>query len=124
MSPPSVLLVTSTRSAIEPLVHPPEAVQSARVRGIGVIDGAVLQYERAHSWPFTRVGRHVRAAHRGERDRASAALEGALAAVVVVDAARALLFLRELDVEVGVEVAVERGRPRERPAHTPLERMQ
>ena len=34
------------RGAVEPLVHAPEAVQYARIGGIGVVNDAVLEYER------------------------------------------------------------------------------
>ena len=45
VAPPvaSKLLVAALGGAVEPLVHAPEAVQSARIGGIGVVDDAVLE---------------------------------------------------------------------------------
>ena len=40
--------------AVEPLVHTPEAVQSARISGIGVVDDAIFEHERAHARPVAR----------------------------------------------------------------------
>src|SRR5687768_15138320 len=65
-TPPDPRLVASQWRAIEPLVHAPQAVQSARIRGIGVIDDAVLEHECAHTRLLARVGRLVGAAHRRE----------------------------------------------------------
>jgi hypothetical protein len=42
-APPDARLVAPVRRAVEPLVHAPEAVQSARISGIGVVDNAVLE---------------------------------------------------------------------------------
>jgi hypothetical protein len=122
------LLVASLRSAVEPLVHAPEAVQSARIGGIGVVDDVVLEDERAHARPIARVRGRVGSGHSrvlgdGFRDlrrihRVAAAL------VVVFDDALALLFLGEGDVEVEVEVAAERGRPGKLAPHPPLVRLQ
>src|SRR3979490_692873 len=53
--PPAARLVASLGGAVEPLVHAPEAVQSARIGGIGVVDGAVLERERAHAGPIALV---------------------------------------------------------------------
>src|SRR6266568_2942086 len=53
-APPDARLVAPSGRAIEPLVHAPEAVQSARIGGIGVIDHAVLEHERAHARPPAR----------------------------------------------------------------------
>jgi hypothetical protein len=49
------------RGAVEPLVHPPETVQPARVRRVGVVDDAVLERERTHARRFPRNRRRVRA---------------------------------------------------------------
>src|SRR5207244_9953647 len=49
--PPDAGFVAPLGSAIEPLVHPPATVQSARIRGIGVVDDAVLDPEPAQAWP-------------------------------------------------------------------------
>src|SRR6266446_1459032 len=54
-APPDAHLVASLWGAVEPLVHAPEAVQSARIGGIGVVDDAVLERERAHARPLARV---------------------------------------------------------------------
>src|SRR5215831_16096092 len=48
-APPCAFLVASLGGAVEPLEHAPEAVQPARVRGIGVVDDAILERERAHA---------------------------------------------------------------------------
>src|SRR5712692_10346869 len=66
-APPDARLVTPLGGAIEPLVHAPEAVQSACIGGIGVVDDAVLEYERAHARPLPRVRGHVGSGHRCER---------------------------------------------------------
>src|SRR5260221_2602616 len=46
--PDARIFVAPSGGAVEPLVHTPEAVQSARIGGIGVVDDAVLEHERAH----------------------------------------------------------------------------
>src|SRR5215468_2078081 len=58
-APPDARLVASPGGAVEPLVHAPEAIQSARIGGIGVVDDAVLEHERAHARPLARVSGHV-----------------------------------------------------------------
>src|SRR5436305_6953620 len=62
-APPDARLVAPLGCAVEPLVHAPEAVQPARIGGIGVGDDAVLDYERAHAWPLAPARRPVRSAH-------------------------------------------------------------
>src|SRR3954464_13663724 len=112
-SPPRARLVATLGGAVEPLVHAPEAVQSARIGGIGVVDGAVLAHERAHARPVAMVGGHIGSAHGRELGLgplaasllARAPLEHCLGPVVVFDAALALLLLGEGDVEVRVEIA-------------------
>src|SRR6266513_740005 len=64
--PPDAMLVAPLGGAVEPLIHSPEAVQSARVSRIGVVDDAVLQRERAHARPLAYVRVHVGAAHGSE----------------------------------------------------------
>src|SRR5262249_50786934 len=59
MAPPGPSLVAAFGGAVEPLVHAPETVQSARVGGIGVVDDTVLQHERAHARPLAMVRGHV-----------------------------------------------------------------
>src|SRR5436190_12909780 len=61
---PEARLVAPLGCAVEPLVHAPEAIQSARIRGIGVIDDAILAHERAHARPLARVRGHVGSGHR------------------------------------------------------------
>src|SRR6516164_2079120 len=117
--PPDARLVAPLGGAVEPLVHAPKAVQSARIGGVGVVDDAVLEHEGAHTWPFARVGGCVGSANGREpgdglRDRCRIHRMAA-APVVVLDDPLALLRLGERDVEVEVEVAVERGRPGKRP---------
>src|ERR687888_2749147 len=55
------VLVTSPWCAVEPLIHAPEAVEPARVGGVGVVDDAVLERERAHARCLPCVRRQVRA---------------------------------------------------------------
>src|SRR5881392_1483181 len=119
-APPGARLVAPLGGAVEPLVHAPEAVQSARIGGIGVVDDAVLEHERAHARPLARVRGHVGSGHGRELgDRPLAAgfpdrrhvHRAAGAPVVVFDDTLALLRLGEPDVEVEVEVAAERERP-------------
>src|SRR5438093_5621144 len=92
-APPDARLVASLRCAVEPLVHAPEAVQSARIGGIGVVDDAILERERAHARPLARVRGDVGSAHGREDDgplvatlRTLAPLPSRLAPVVVFDA--------------------------------------
>src|SRR5206468_3048532 len=133
--PPDARLVAPLGGAVEPLVHAPEAVQSARIGGIGVVDDAVLERERAQARPVARVRGDVGSGHgRDLRDGPLAAAQlplsnglpcerltcRRLAPVVVFDTYLALLLLSERGVEVEVEVAAERGRPGKRPPHTPL----
>src|SRR6202011_1770469 len=103
-APPDARLVAPFGGAVEPLVHAPEAVQSARVGGIGVVDDAILERERAHARPLARVRGHVGSSHgRDLGDRPLAAfrqcvadpayLPRGLAPVVVFDASLALLLL-------------------------------
>src|SRR5881409_2395079 len=67
-APPDARLVAPLGCAVEPLVHAPEAIQSARIGGIGVVDDAVLERERAHARPFARVRGRVGSAHGREDD--------------------------------------------------------
>src|SRR6516164_4962597 len=72
-APPDARLVTPLRGAVEPLVHAPEAVQSARIGRIRVVSNAVLERERAHARPFAGVRGRVGSAHGREGDRPLAA---------------------------------------------------
>src|SRR5439155_26070620 len=126
-APPEPRLVASFGGAIEPLVHAPEAVQSARIGGIRVVDDAVLEHERAHARPLARERGHVGSSHGRERGSPLAApfLDHRwFAPVVVLDTFFALLLLGESDAEVEVEVAAEGRRPGERPPQAPLVRLQ
>src|SRR5262245_46132176 len=58
-APPDARLVAPLGGAVEPLVHAPEAVHSAGIGGIGVVDDAILEHERTHARPFARVCRRV-----------------------------------------------------------------
>src|SRR5436853_7609121 len=62
-APPAARLVAPPGCAVEPLVHAPEAVQSARIGGIGMVDDAVLERERAHARPLAMVRGHVGSRH-------------------------------------------------------------
>src|SRR5215469_14863490 len=96
-APPVARLVASPGGAVEPLVHAPEAVQSARIGRMGVVDDAVLEHERAHARPIAREGERVGSAHgRGPRDRLRDLCRVqcvAAALVVVFDEPLALLLL-------------------------------
>src|ERR1700681_953304 len=70
------LLVSPERRSVEPLVHPPERVEPARIGGVRVVNDAVLERERAHPWPFPRVRGPVRA--RGRRPRRQRPVRGHL----------------------------------------------
>src|ERR1700737_284947 len=124
-APPDAGLVPPVRRPIEPLVHAPEAVQSARISGIGVVDGAVLERERTHARPLAYVRVHVGSAHGSELTgpvgcRARRYWGDRFFAFVVVLDALVLFLLREQGAEVGVEFAVGRGRPGKDPAHSPF----
>src|SRR5438045_9452006 len=58
-APPNARLVAAFGRAIEPLVHSPATVQSARISRIGVVNDAVLERERAHPRPRVYDGVHV-----------------------------------------------------------------
>src|SRR6266496_939199 len=128
-APPDAGLVASLGGAVEPLVHSPEAVQSARIRGISVVNNAVLERERAHPRPLADVGVRVGAAHGSELTRAVGRrarryLRERFLALEVVFDAFALFLLRERGAEVGIEIGAGRGRPGKGPAHSTLELLQ
>src|ERR1700740_3255283 len=62
-TPPDACLVPPFWCAVEPLVHSPETVHSARIGGIGVVHDAVLNRECAHAGPFAMVGWRIGSAH-------------------------------------------------------------
>src|ERR1041384_8620026 len=112
---PVTRLVASLRGAVEPLVHTPEAVQSARIGRIGVIDSTVFERERAHARPLPRIGGYLGAGH-GRALRSPLGGCGIAVArrgrpVVVVNRPFALLLLGDRNIEVEVEVAATRRCP-------------
>src|SRR6267378_6660351 len=89
-APPDARLVAPLGCAVEPLVHAPEAVESARISGVSVIDDAVLEHKRAHARPLARVRGRVSSGHgrvRGDglRDLCRRVHRVAAALVVVFD---------------------------------------
>src|SRR5205823_1328791 len=66
-APPDALLVAPLGGAVEPLVHAPEAVESAGIGGISVVDDAVLDRERAHARPLAPVCGRVGSGHGREQ---------------------------------------------------------
>src|SRR5258708_9648221 len=62
-TPPDARFVAPFGGTVEPRVHAPERVQSARIGGIGVVDDALLEGERTHPRPLARVRGHVRPVH-------------------------------------------------------------
>src|SRR5262245_1097304 len=124
-APPEALFVAAFRRAVEPLVHAPEAVQSASVCGVGVIEDAVLEHESAHARSLARVGRRISTGGGCEGvSPFGAFFPWPFARVVVLDAFLALLFLGEPNAEVGVEVVSERRRPGKCPSQPLLVRLQ
>ena len=61
-APPDARLVAPLGCAVEPLVHAPEAVHSARIGGIGVVDDAVLE-----RWGTIGTGRSIKSIPRPGR---------------------------------------------------------
>src|ERR1051325_3573519 len=56
-------LVASLRRSVKPLVHPPQRVEAASIRGVGVVDDAVGERERTHVRRFASVGGDIGAGH-------------------------------------------------------------
>src|SRR5262245_22191363 len=94
--PPDARLVSPLWRPVQPMVHPPESVQSPRICGIRVIDRAVLERERTHAGPLTRIRGRVGSGHRrvvadriprhvGHDPLATALLPRRLTPVVVFD---------------------------------------
>src|SRR5262245_7744778 len=117
-SPPHAGLIPPLGCAVEPLVHAPETVPSARIGGIRVEGRAVLERERANAGSLARVRGYVRAGrgcvggdgvilHVSRHPRVGARLPRRLAPIVVFDAPLALLLLGEAHTEIGIEVAAE-----------------
>src|SRR5687768_16469930 len=65
--PDAARLVATLGRSVEPLIHAPETVQSARIGGIGVVGDAVVEREGAHAGPLARIRSHVGPAHGGEQ---------------------------------------------------------
>ena len=55
--------VTPFRRPVEPLVHTPEHVEAACIGGVGVVDDAVGECERAHARSLAGIGGDVSAGH-------------------------------------------------------------
>src|ERR1700722_3684810 len=88
-APPVTRLIASLWSAVEPLPHTPEAVQSACIGGIRVVDDAVLEDEGAHPRPLAEKGWHIDASPKyvlGGRAARAGWIQSALASIVVFDA--------------------------------------
>lgn len=60
---PRPRFVPPIRRPVEPLVHPPERVEAARVGGVSVVDDTIRECERAHARRLASVGRDVGAGH-------------------------------------------------------------
>src|SRR5207245_11708169 len=106
-APPDARLLAPLGSAVEPLVHAPEAVQSARVGGIGVVDDTVLEHECTHARSLACVCGYVGSGHGrdlGHGALVAAQLQRRAAPVVVFEATLALLLFGQLDVEIDVAV--------------------
>src|SRR2546422_2087552 len=128
-APPEAGLVAPLGGAVEPLVHAPQAVHAARIGGIGVVDAAVLECERAQALPLTYERRPVGAGSGcdlGGRSLLAGPQQRplVLGAEVVFHDVRPLLILSPRRLEVVVEIAAERRRPGEAPPHPPLVRLQ
>src|SRR5258708_14450245 len=97
--PPDACLIAAHGCTVEPLVRSPEAIEAARISRVGVIDGSVLQHERAHARPIAREPGRIGSTHGSEpANRLRRALRihrVAATPAVVLAAARALLFLGE-----------------------------
>src|SRR3569832_1518437 len=126
-APPDAPLVAPQRGAIQPLVHAPQAVQTTRVRRVGVVHGAAVAHEGAHPGPLADARGHVGPDHGGElRHRPLAAVQQPrpLARVVVFRASGSLLRFADADAKVVVEVGSHGRRPRESPPHALLVSLQ
>src|SRR5256884_2375433 len=118
-APPEPRLVPALGRAVEPLVHAPEAVHPALVRGVGVVHNPILQHERAHTGPFLPVRRPVCSNARSELGDEGIILarhgqSQIHRAEVVLDSSRLPLLLGVRHMEVVVESVAGRGRPGKR----------
>src|SRR6516165_1388770 len=127
-APPDAPLIASLGGTVKPLICTPEAVQSARIGGIGVADDAVLEHKRAHAGSVADVRGSIRSAHgREPHDRLWQLGRGdrvAAAPVVVLDTSRALLLPGDRSIEIEIEITAVRRCPWKAPPHTPLVRLQ
>src|SRR4051794_10937507 len=129
VTPPVVRLVATLRRTVEPLIAAPESIESARKCRVRVIDDSVFECERAHAGPLADVGGNVGTGYRSALGRSVCfcqlgVVRRVLTLIVVLRAARALLFRRDGDGEVSIEVSAERRCPGKRPAHAPFESLQ
>src|SRR3989442_268375 len=111
-APPDTRFVAPLGCAVEPLVHAPDAVHPALIGGIGVVDDAVLEHERADARQFAQVRGRVGSGHGpqfGDRPLAAGLQDrrDVHRPVVVIDRPRALLLLGERPAEVEVEAPAE-----------------
>jgi hypothetical protein len=60
---PRPCFVPPIRRPVEPLVHSPERIETACIGGVGVVDDAVRERERAHARRLAGVGWDVGAGH-------------------------------------------------------------
>lgn len=66
--PPWSGLVPSFRGAVQPRIHSPERFDAPSIRGVGVIQDAILKCKRTHTRSITLVRRLIGATHRSEID--------------------------------------------------------
>src|SRR6266566_2251918 len=128
-APPEARLVAPLGCAVEPLVHAPQAVHAARIGGIGVVDRAVLECERAQALPLTYEGRPVGAGSGcdlGGRPLLAGLQQRplVLGAEVVFHDVRPLLLLSPRRLQVVAEIVSGARRPGEAPPHPPLVRLE
>src|ERR1044071_8606401 len=122
-TPPGAGLGASEPRPVEPLLHPPEPVEPARIGGVRVVDDAVLERERAHARRLAHERGRVGTCILGEPTHSIRCSLQLARREVVFHASLPLLLLRDRHVEVVVEVALVRRRPWERPAHPTPERL-
>src|SRR6266481_5365110 len=67
--PQTAILVATFGRAIEPLIHSPKSIHSARVSRVSVINNSVLERECAHSGTLARVSVNVGPGRRREFGR-------------------------------------------------------
>src|ERR1051325_7359381 len=110
MAPPkAILFVASLWRAIEPWIHPPDRIESARIGRIGVINDTVFERKCAHTWPLANIGRGVSSRHSCESNNTLRFFRVPyfLMREVVFGAAVALLFFGQSHGEIEIEIATE-----------------